>query len=126
MTDNITPAELEAWRAAREKATSGEWTTEIDDPCLPWYVFADGDLTATALMYADAAFIVLAANNWTMMVEEIERLQAVIREYNEWLCKIAGNLPNVRQHDNTDEFMEYLGSLWDDVREWHAKQTDNL
>ena len=117
MSNTITPAELAAWRAAREKATQGEWAvrpSKYDDWGWIRAILDSGDnpLVACAkpghydhIDYDEhrknstdphgdnAAFIVVAANNWLRLLAaheeqaaDIERLRGLAREILDMLC----------------------------------------
>jgi hypothetical protein len=82
----VTPERLKELRAAGEAATKAPWDYvmhedwwEVVAPGEPSYICADPNGRAGSC--DDAAFIALARNRWGELLDEIERLQAVLLRY---------------------------------------------
>ena len=124
MSESITTEEIQALRALCEKATPGPWSTEIDDPCSPWYVLSDdGDLTATALMYSDAAFIAASRAAVPRLLDEIEHERQTVDNLRDNICVMT-----VESLDDKDEFkrLKALARELADAYREGCKCTDSL
>jgi hypothetical protein len=78
----ITNEQLREWRAVCDKATPGPWRCECADICAD-----NGRLVADFVPHGeDSDFIVIARDALPALLDENQRLRALLREWND-KCK---------------------------------------
>ncbi len=91
--------DIEALKALRAKATSGEWVELPVTRAVHSDIHATSENRTVAMWVepADAAFITAIVNAWPRMVEEMEQLQIVALAASYYRAVCVGRFPGTRE-----------------------------